>query len=172
MALLVYLKLLAYTKAVTKEVDASKHLYYSSKIAVDNWPENIYHKHLQAGENLGDRMLLAFQQHISTPNSTKVVIIGSDCAELTEELIEQAFEELDSHDVVFGPANDGGYYLLGMKKLLPYLFEDKPWSQPTLLQETIKSIEEHGDTYFKLAMLSDLDNEIDWLAVKDRLADF
>ncbi len=171
-ALAVYLQLLAYTKALTLQVDASRHLYYSNKITTDNWSTANFHKHVQEGNNLGDRMLHAFQQQITTTNSTKVVIIGSDCAELTKEIIDQAFEKLDTYDVVFGPANDGGYYLLGMRKLLPYLFEDKPWSQSNLLDISMQSVEEHGDSYCKLELLSDLDNEEDWNAVKYRLTKF
>jgi glycosyltransferase A (GT-A) superfamily protein (DUF2064 family) len=95
--------------------------------------------------------------HVFSKGFEKIVIIGSDCFELTEALINKSFTDMEQNDVIIGPAKDGGYYLLGMKKLYPYLFFDKSWSSEKLLKETIKETEEHGLSVSLLPPLNDLD---------------
>ena len=58
----------------------------------------------------------------------EVVMIGADCFALTSEHINKAFQVLSDHDFVLGPATDGGYYLIGMKKWNRWLLQDKRWS--------------------------------------------
>ena len=114
--------------------------------------------------DLGERMLAAFEEMFEK-GYEKAVIIGSDCAELQGEHIATAFEQLDKHDFVIGPANDGGYYLLGMKKLATCLFESKKWSTNTVFEDTIKDIQRLKKTVFVLPPLNDLDRHEDLLAV-------
>ena len=70
----------------------------------------------------------------------KVVIIGSDLYDLTKEDLKMAFLELNDQDYVIGPAQDGGYYLLGMKQKTPQLFSNKDWSTESVLKQTMKDL--------------------------------
>ncbi len=70
----------------------------------------------QTGGNLGERMHNAFTEGFARGYKS-IVIIGSDCPAVTSELINEALHKLDRHDVVIGPATDGGYYLIGLRQL-------------------------------------------------------
>lgn len=160
-ALRIYKELLRHTRQVTEQVAAKRHLYYAYFIDTeDEWPITSFQKYLQQGGGLGERMTNAFRHAFQ--DAQKVVIIGSDCATLTPNLIEQAFEQLTNHDFVIGPAEDGGYYLLGMQALMPFVFENVRWSSPTVLNQTIEHIKSHHKTYCLLPILSDIDTEADW----------
>jgi glycosyltransferase A (GT-A) superfamily protein (DUF2064 family) len=76
---------------------------------------------------------------------------------MTTRHIADAFHALDTHDVVLGPANDGGYWLIGMQQLHPDLFADIPWSTDRVLTRTRERCEEHARTYALLDVLSDVD---------------
>ena len=114
-------------------------------------------------------MLAAFEAAFAAGYQS-VVIIGSDCEQLTQEVVEQAFQQLQTHQVVIGPALDGGYYLLGMNGLYPQLFRHKPWSTPQVFRETMLDVQELGLTYSLLPTLSDVDyledleNPAQWLS--------
>ncbi|MCB0641856.1 MAG: TIGR04282 family arsenosugar biosynthesis glycosyltransferase, partial [Phaeodactylibacter sp.] len=126
----------------------------------DQWSVTDFNKSIQLPGDLGTRMNMAFaevlQQH------AKAVIIGSDCASLTPTIVRAAFEALDTHDFVIGPAEDGGYYLMGMNALSPWVFEDIAWSTETVLAQTLQKIVTHQKTYQLLPELSDIDYEEDW----------
>jgi rSAM/selenodomain-associated transferase 1 len=98
----------------------------------------------------------------------KAVIIGSDCPGLTTLIINDAFAVLETNDIVLGPANDGGYYLLGCKKVYPALFEGIAWSTPYVLGQTIEKIENENLSYRLLDHLTDIDTLQDWLRYKDQ----
>ena len=156
-ALSVYHKLLNYTKEITKRLNCEKAVYYSDYVDDnDLWDNMIYDKHLQQGQNLGERMQDALSRAFAE-GKERVVIIGSDCMELESYMIKEAFAVLDSNDVVIGPARDGGYYLLGMKKFLPTLFEGKPWSSENLLMDTILDLKKMDANYYLLKTLNDID---------------
>ena len=91
----------------------------------------------------------------------KVVIIGTDCPELSAGLIMSAFVYLQTNDVVIGPAEDGGYYLLGLKEPQPQLFKNMKWSTSSVLPDTICSCETSLLRYFLLPVLNDIDEEKD-----------
>ena len=97
---------------------------------------------------------------------SKVLIIGTDCPELSPEIIIAAFDSLNTHDIVIGPARDGGYYLLGMKKLCPDLFNNISWSTDQVLQQTLRACVDSGLSNRLLDELSDIDNEEDLIALK------
>lgn len=159
-ALDVYHKLTLHTKEVTEGLACDKIVFYTDSIdLMDAWSNATYLKALQEGENLGERMKNAFAAGFETGYNS-ICIVGTDCYELTEGIIEQAFQELESADAVIGPARDGGYYLLGMKKPLN-LFENKQWSTETVLQHTIRDFEAMGLRYVKLQELNDVDTEDD-----------
>ncbi len=160
-ALQIYHKLLHQTKSVADPLSVNKQVWYSRFVDEnDMWSKDDFEKHLQEGENLGERMQDAFQKTFESGHQ-KVVIIGSDCASLTTEIVQDAFIELDHHDVVIGPALDGGYYLLGMLAMYADLFEDKSWSTSSVLQSTVKQIEKMNLSYHLLPTLNDIDTEAD-----------
>ena len=117
---------------------------------------------VQKGSDLGEKMSHAFDECLK--QCDKAVIIGTDCPYIQPELIEEAFLSLDQVDIVIGPAIDGGYYLLGMKKFHQSIFTDVPWSTDRVLEETLKRIEKKGLRYLLLATLSDIDLEEDWIS--------
>jgi uncharacterized protein len=165
-ALEIYTSLLQHTHTVAKEAAADKVVFYTGEIEqYDLWSDTGFIKKLQSNGNLGDKMSNAFEQ-LFNDGYQKILIIGSDCFELTPALIETAFAMLDHSDLVIGPAKDGGYYLLGMKKLYPFLFINKQWSTGTVYSDTILDFTTHQLTYKTLPALIDVDTEEDWLLTR------
>jgi hypothetical protein len=159
-AVQVYQHLLAYTQQMAQSLPYYKVVYYGDFINPDDgW--NAYHKRLQSEGDLGQRMLGAFKGQFQD-KAGKVVIIGSDCLDITSDHIQLAFRALDQADVVIGPATDGGYYLLGMKQPHSHLFANMPWSQPELRRLTELAILQNGLTFERLAELSDIDTWEDY----------
>lgn len=154
-ALDIYSFLLAHTEAILRPLNCDKAVYYSVKVRTnDIWDEQIYQKHQQYGEDLGLRMLQAFQKAFDQ-NYDKVIIVGSDLYDLTAKHIEEAFQQLDQHDVVFGPAQDGGYYLLGMKSLYSPVFKNKSWGEDRVLEDSLNDLK--NQSVYQLEMLNDID---------------
>lgn len=160
-ALQVYEQLLDYTVDFAKKVNAEKYVYYSKDIQNnDRWDESVFDKKIQVEGNLGVKMATAFKENFDS-GFEKIVIIGSDCAEISEEDIQNAFQALDESEVVIGPAIDGGYYLLGMRTFIPSLFQDKSWSTPDLINETISTLKKQHISFSLLKEKSDIDFEED-----------
>jgi glycosyltransferase A (GT-A) superfamily protein (DUF2064 family) len=86
---------------------------------------------------------------------SKICIVGSDLMELQSTDLDQAFQELEAHDVVFGPAQDGGFYLMGMTQLYKRAFLDKAWSTETVLEDTLQDLK--GFKYALLETKTDID---------------
>lgn len=110
--------------------------------------------------DLGDKMLAAFNFSFSK-GAQRVVVVGSDCPELSADILSQAFTSLSECDLTVGPALDGGYYLLGMNRLQPSLFRDVPWSTSEVLAKTLSIAKEQGITVKKLTPLRDIDTPED-----------
>ncbi len=139
-ALDIYEFLLNHTVAITTGLYAKKTVYYSEEIWKDDiWNTTIFDKKLQKGQNLGERMAHAFLEGFQN-DFEKIIIIGSDMYDLSQEDLEAAFCALDTHDFVVGPAEDGGYYLLGMKHFIPEVFQAKDWGTATVLQDTLSNL--------------------------------
>lgn len=155
-ALEVYLQLLEITRQVAFKTNCTRHVFYSDKVENDAWDEDKFNKHIQQGISLGERMKNAFSK-VFALGAKQVVIIGSDCPKLTTEIVENAFNLLSDKDACIGPAKDGGYYLLGMKKPLPFLFENKEWSTDSVFDDTVSDLVQNGLTYGQLLALSDVD---------------
>jgi len=168
-ALKIYQQLLAHTLAITKNLAVQKFVFYEGAIAKqDLWEIHGYHQLLQKEDDLGKKMHYAFET-ILEKGYNKVVIIGSDCIELTQEIIRKAFDRLITNDVVIGPANDGGYYLLGIKKLFPNFFVNKKWSTGDVYETTINDFNKLELKYFELPVLIDVDTEEDWKQAKKNI---
>ncbi|MFW5805981.1 MAG: TIGR04282 family arsenosugar biosynthesis glycosyltransferase [Bacteroidales bacterium] len=156
-ALAIYKKLIEHTIKITKPLGFDKVVCYSQFIdRMDEWSNKKYKKIKQTGDDLGDRMKNAFLDYFKQ-NYNKAVIIGADCYQLTTEIIESAFHKLDESDMVFGPANDGGYYLLGIKSMHYPLFYNKYWGTDTVLKESIDDANEAGLSFQLLEQLTDID---------------
>ena len=124
----------------------------------------------QCPGGLGERMLNSFRQGFHEKMG-KVIIIGTDCPGIKVELLEQAFSELDKYDLIIGPANDGGYYLIGMKTIIPALFEDIPWGSGDVLLRTITKAKKMALSLSLLTPLGDVDQPEDlylWYALEKK----
>ena len=154
-ALEIYKILLQHTVSVTENLNYDKAVYYSDKITKnDVWKNTNYQKFKQEGEDLGVRMLNAFNNSFIA-GYEKVIIVGSDVIDLKQRHINEAFNALDNNDVVIGPAEDGGYYLLGMKELLTPVFQNKNWGTPTVKDDTLNDLS--NKKVALLEMLNDID---------------
>lgn len=165
-----FYKIISY-KAISevKQIRKShKYIFYSDeceKEQIKKWLGMRFFYSKQDGKSLGERMSNAFLKLFSH-GVDKAIIVGTDIPDLTNRLIEEAINRLDSYDIIIGPAKDGGYYLLGMKKFYHSLFEEIEYSTPSVLSQTIKKIERLGLKYFFLPELNDIDTEVDlvqWL---------
>jgi len=111
----------------------------------------------QKGNFLGDKISNAFEE-VFINGSEYAVIIGSDCVDVSSDTIKEALTLLNENDVVLGPANDGGYYLLGLNKHRTEIFQDIDWSTEQVLNQTIEKILENNLSYRLLKILKDIDN--------------
>lgn len=153
--LAIYEFLLNHTLTITKNLYAEKVVYYSEEIWDDDiWDNKTFGKKLQVGRDLGTRMANAFLEGFQN-GFQKIIIIGSDIYDLTQIDLENAFKALEKNDFVIGPAEDGGYYLLGMKKYMPQLFKQKEWGTETVLRDTLADL--NNEKVAQLALRNDVD---------------
>ena len=158
----IYRKLLSHTHEVTLPLSCDRFVFYADEIKLnDIWEDKNYQKVVQQGQDLGARMQHAFEW-VFELGYTSICIIGSDCMEITEALLRSAFDALTHNDVVIGPSADGGYYLLGMKKSIPELFVNKPWSTTKVFELTMEDIINQQLRFQQLDTLRDIDTEEDW----------
>jgi len=142
-ALQVYKDLLFHTMTETKNLDCDKFVFYDENIENnDLWLGTLYEKRIQFGSHLGAKMQNAFQTLFDL-GYQNCIIIGSDLFDLQANHINEAFHKLEVNDVVIGPAEDGGYYLLGLKKVILSIFKNKDWGASTVLTDTLKDLENH-----------------------------
>ncbi|MGD9791194.1 MAG: TIGR04283 family arsenosugar biosynthesis glycosyltransferase [Phycisphaerales bacterium] len=121
----------------------------------------------QPDGDLGARMLAAMRSMLRT--APAAVLIGTDCPDLSPGILAAAFDALRDADVVLGPASDGGYYLIGLRRPMPTLFENMEWSTSTVLSCTLERAAALGASVRLLPMLSDVDEPQD-LAVWERVS--
>ena len=143
--------------------------------AANEWLGGGFASRYQGEGDLGDRIRVAFGDGFSA-GMKKVVVIGSDCPRITSDLLRDVLRRLDGVDVVLGPATDGGYYLVGLrretaKKSVPRLFSNIPWSTAEVLERTIEIAEKHGLSYVLLEPLPDVDRPEDVADAELALAD-
>lgn len=124
----------------------------------------------QSSGGLGERLVHCSQSAFQTQSSTaRIVIIGSDCLDVDEALIQQAFNALDENQIVLGPSHDGGYYLIGMSEYLPGVFEDIAWSTESVLAQTQRRIRDLNLSCFQLPTLNDIDEVDDLIGLQKQL---
>jgi hypothetical protein len=122
----------------------------------------------QSEGDIGKRMAAAFQAAFEE-GMNSVVLIGIDCPDLNAKLMSEAFQALNHHDLVLGPAKDGGYYLIGLNKLIPELFRDINWSTEVVLQQTKNIAHKLNLAVAYLPTLSDIDRPEDLSVWTDKL---
>ena len=107
---------------------------------------------VQKGKCLGERMENAFADAL--PQTQSSLVIGTDCPAITPSYLRTALSVLEKHNTVLGPAEDGGYVLLGLRQPQPSIFSDMPWGSSRVLDETISRLK--GDLH-QLDVLWDVD---------------
>lgn len=121
--------------------------------------ENLAYQPQSEGD-LGERMVSAFERAFAA-GIKKAVIIGIDCPGITPMLLDEAFVALERYDLVLGTAADGGYYLIGLTRLIPELFKDIPWGTGGVLQKTREIARKLELSIFFLPLLHDIDRPED-----------
>jgi len=159
-ALAIYNKLIRITVDAAKGCRADVRFYFSNSVDSQIWPED--QSRIQLGDDLGAKMKNAFQDGFSE-GYDRIVIIGSDLPDMSSELIDKSFQSLSFMDTVIGPASDGGYYLLGIKKMIIELFENIHWSTDTVLETTLERLTKKKESYFLLETKNDIDTKEDFL---------
>lgn len=114
----------------------------------------------QSEGDLGARLAAAFESAFQS-GCSKVAIVGTDCPELNVSHVKEAFDELDHADVAIGPAVDGGYYLIALRKPGPQLFEDVAWGEASVLETTLQKAKSLRLDVRLLSELADIDGPDD-----------
>jgi rSAM/selenodomain-associated transferase 2/rSAM/selenodomain-associated transferase 1 len=135
-----------------------------ARVAYD-WLGRGFSARYQGEGDLGDRIRLAFGESFAR-GVDRAVVVGSDCPRMTAEHLREALARLGGVDVVLGPAEDGGYYLIALdtssaKRSVPVLFSDVPWGTDAVLERTLAICDEHGLTWALLERLPDVDRSED-----------
>jgi len=121
-------------------------------------------KWIQQGDDLGERMLNAAGRALEQVE--RVLLIGTDCPAISADYLVQAFRALDRVDVVVGPAEDGGYVLLGLRRVSRHLFEGVEWGTQAVLQQTLKQVSSLNWSCTLLDTLWDVDRPEDLSRLK------
>ncbi|MFH1299795.1 MAG: TIGR04283 family arsenosugar biosynthesis glycosyltransferase [Planctomycetota bacterium] len=116
----------------------------------------------QNGHSLGERIVNAMHSAFAD-GASRVVVLGTDCPEIDSNIIRQAFADLEFHDVVIGPALDGGYYLIGVRVPSACIFQEIDWGTDSVLKQTLLKCRQHGLTVKQLVPLADVDHPEDLL---------
>ena len=114
----------------------------------------------QSGGDLGERLSNAFRA-VFNSGAGRAVVVGTDCPDVTQDIVTRALQHLREKDVVIGPAEDGGYYLLGLSSHAPGTFDSIDWSTGRVFQQTIEKIKQQGLSFVTLEPLKDLDGPED-----------
>ena len=155
--------------ALTARAEADERfLYWAGASAAEGGPAlpPEFLEREQQGRGLGERIERAFDELIASATD-RAVIVGADCPGLEAPAIGAAFAALGSHDAVLGPARDGGYYLVGLRRPAPSLFRGIDWGSPRVLDQTLERAKRAGLSAALLHPLDDLDMPADllrWIA--------
>ena len=128
---------------------------------IEPWFRPSWRARPQGQGDLGQRLAIAFDAAFAD-GAQRVVIIGSDCPRVTAQDITNAWAALLQHEVVLGPATDGGYWLIGLRSPQPALFQKIHWSTDVVLRETQDRARAARLTVHLQRELSDVDTESDW----------
>ncbi|HIK44255.1 MAG TPA: TIGR04282 family arsenosugar biosynthesis glycosyltransferase, partial [Leptolyngbyaceae cyanobacterium M65_K2018_010] len=140
-------------------------LWYTgaTEAAMQTWlGEGLIYQAQPQGD-LGDRLTAAFRFAFDQGYGSAIAV-GTDCPGLNAGILEQGFTALENHPLVLGPAQDGGYYLIGLKQLWPRLFQGIAWSTASVLAQTLAQARQLGLTPAFLPTLTDVDRPEDLAA--------
>lgn len=172
-AVAIYKRLVSHTLKVAYEIFDSLDvlIFYTGGKSNSEWNQYARDVFIQEGNDLGERMLNAFLK-VEELGYKKRVVIGSDCPGLQSRMILETLEGLDYSELVIGPAEDGGYYLMGMCKTHASLFQDIEWSTAHVLSDTLHIANRLGLGIEFLETLNDIDVQADlagheWLLAND-----
>lgn len=143
-----------------KEVE----LHYAPRDArqtIRPWLRSRWSARPQSSGNLGRRLDNAFREGFNR-GWKRIVVVGADCPWVTPGDIRKAWKALEAHDLVLGPARDGGYWLIGLKRPQPALFRQIPWSSPEVFSTTLARARKGKLRIKILRELTDVDNEREW----------
>jgi len=163
-ALLVYERLLSHTLKVAGDHDSDKFIFLSEYLQESLKCTNSVQL-LQSGSDLGERMENAVKK-ICGMGFEKICIIGADCPDISCEILNDAFKALDKSDAVFGPSHDGGYYLIGLTRLIPHIFSDIEWGTDSVLETTLSKLDASKISFQLLKKLYDIDTYEDIIVSK------
>ncbi len=158
-ALEAYRRLLERVKTIALELkDACDiEVWYGNEMPQEDlWCEGPFTRQQQWGKDIGERMMNSMKQALDH-GAGRVVLVGSDLPHLTTDIIRQAYSQLEHHPVVFGPAADGGYYLVGMSEMIPSVFTDMTWSVENVFAESVRRLKQLSVPYATVPTLSDVD---------------
>lgn len=160
-ALRTYLKLLVHTRESVARSGFPARVHLAGDIPEhDLWEEAGFRRFPQADGDLGERMSAAFAQAFAD-GVRSVVIVGTDCPGLRAEHLHLAMNALETHEAVVGPAEDGGYWLLGLSSPVRAIFENKAWSGEHVLRDTLADFKALGMSVVRLETLRDVDTVAD-----------
>jgi uncharacterized protein len=134
----------------------------ASKDLMSSWLGHDLDYREQTGNDLGDRMWWAFQDAFDD-GLTRVVVVGCDCPGINVDILDAALEQLANWDLVLGPANDGGYYLIGLRKPCQELFRSIAWGSDRVLDQTLGIARCRQLSVFFVSALNDVDRPEDLL---------
>ncbi|MGD1980355.1 MAG: TIGR04282 family arsenosugar biosynthesis glycosyltransferase [Flavobacteriaceae bacterium] len=154
-AVWIYQKLLDNTASVSKNSKIATAVFENiqSQKNKEIFSHAVYFQ-LQQGKDLGEKMSSAFDWAFEK-GYEKVILIGSDLWTLNERLLLEAENALDENEYVLGPSYDGGYYLIGMKRSSPHLFQEIAWSSQNVLKQTLKRVS--SEAFYFLELANDID---------------
>lgn len=148
----------------------NKFIFFTGSNNLDKvglWTGDGFHLLPQVGKDLGNRLANSFSQLFSS-GIKSAVLIASDVPDISPAIVDEALSALESHDIVLGPAHDGGYYLVGMNRLNKALFKGINWGSEDVLQDTLNRVAEFNLSFYLLPTLIDIDSADDlrlWLAM-------
>jgi len=150
-ALSIHQQLFAHTQSIVEQTGIPSTTYFTEPPLIP------FHKpwSVQHGVELGERMANAFEYELN--HNHKVCLIGSDCFDINTDDLSEAMSSLDQFDLIIGPARDGGYYLIGMKKSYPELFHHINWGTDAVFRQTIAIAKQLGLKFYVLQERTDID---------------
>ncbi|HKP95953.1 MAG TPA: TIGR04282 family arsenosugar biosynthesis glycosyltransferase [Fibrobacteria bacterium] len=167
-ALRIYIALLDHTLAVVRAAPCRKVLLADPPERASDaaeWAPGMDEYLPQSAGDLGDRMESAVDAAFRR-GARKVILLGSDCPQISKDSVISTFAALDRVDVVLGPTDDGGYYLLGLKEGNASLFRDIPWSTEKVFEKTLNILKFQTLSYLLQNAFSDVDTPEDFNRVR------
>ena len=144
----------------SRPIDIEIHFAGGDRSLMSSWLGNHHSYYLQASGDLGAKMTSAFHDAFER-GKQRIVIIGIDCPDINSVILNQAFNSLKDNQLVLGGAEDGGYYLIGLSKLVPELFLNINWGTDSVFSSTRKIAQQLALSIDYLPVLPDVDRPED-----------